>query len=100
MVKEYQMTGSMPIVVNGYGRVEPRSVNFTCEMEAEQEKFFLKIHAVAVVREVPDAKHEALAPPPIDGVVEFEGRVLQHLPSSWPHRDPELDAEPIMEDPE
>lgn len=95
MVKEYEMTGAMPIVVGGYGRVEPGSPAFQVEMEAPQEAFFLKIGAVRIVREVPGAVSVALPAAPIDGVVEFEGRKILTMPTGWPHRpEPEEEHEP------
>ena len=39
MVREYSMTGACPIIVGGYGRVEPESGTFRCEMEPAQEAF-------------------------------------------------------------
>lgn len=94
MVREYEMTGTMPIIVGGYGRVEPGSKNFTCEMEPAQEAFFVKIRAVRVVADRPDAKHEPLPPVPVgDGIIEFEGQRLTHVPSGWPIRPDEVEEE-------
>lgn len=93
MVREYEMTGTMPIIVGGYGRVEPYSGKFQCEMEAVQESFFVRIGAVRVLRDLPEARNVPLPPRPIDGVVEFEGRTLTSMPTGWPHR-------PSQEDPE
>lgn len=94
MVKEYEMTGTCPIVVGGYGRVEAGAPNFSAEMDAQQEAFFQRIGALRVVRELPGASVAPLPPPPIDGLVEFEGRTLSTLPTGWPHRDEELAGEP------
>jgi len=90
MVKEYNHTGACPVIVGGYGRVEP-GTTFRCEMEAGQEAFLLKIGAVQVVRELPKAKHAPLPPTPADGVVEFEGKVLPTHPTGWPKRTVEDD---------
>lgn len=92
MVKEYEMTGACPVIVSNYGRVEPGSANFQCEMEAAQEAFFVKIGAVRVVKELPDATHAALPPEPIDGGVDFEGRTLKTWPTSWPRRSQDEEA--------
>lgn len=96
MVKEYEMTGACPIVVGGFGRVEPETGTFKCEMEAAQEVFFLKIGAVRIVRELPEATHapkpsEAMA---ADDLVEFEGKKLETWPSGWPRRGTVPDFDP------
>lgn len=84
MVKEYAMTGALPVIVGGYGRVEPGSPNFKCDMEPGQEQFLVKIGAVRVVRELPDEAHAALPPEPVDGGLEVEGRQLSSWPTGWP----------------
>lgn len=87
MVKEYEMTGTCPIIVNGYGRVEPETGTFRCEMEAAQEAFFSKIGAVRIVAELPNAATPGpKALDTIDGEVEFDGRTLKQWPASWPRR--------------
>lgn len=93
MVKEYVMTGACPIVVGGYGRIEPGAPPFACEMEAEQEKFFVKIGAVRIVQELPGAAPTTPPPELVDGALEFEGRELKTWPTSWPRR-PEPEEEP------
>lgn len=85
MVKEYQHTGACPVIVGNYGRVEP-GTKFQCEMEPEQEAFMLKIGAVRVLRELPKAVHKPLPPQPAEGVMEFEGKVLDAQPTGWPKR--------------
>lgn len=84
MVKEYAMYGVCPIVVGGYGRVEPDSGTFRCEMEPAQEAFFLKIGAIKVLQELPGETVAPVAAAAIDGDVEFEGRTLTTWPSGWP----------------
>ena len=50
--KQYEMTGALPIIVMGYGRVEPGAKPFVCEMEEEQEKFLFTIGAIKIRKEV------------------------------------------------
>jgi hypothetical protein len=70
MAKQYKHVGSVPVVVENYGRVVPGKV-FSCEMTPEQETFFRKIGALQVVADVlPDAVDVA----PLDSVA----------PTSWP----------------
>lgn len=85
MVREYEMTGAMPIIVSGHGRVEPGSGRFRCEMDPAQEEWFVKIGSVAVVGD----GGEASPAPSADlegGVIEFEGKTMKAWPTSWPRR--------------
>lgn len=52
MAKEYEMIGSVPIVVDGYGRVAPGAGKFKHELSKYWEDFFVKIGALKVVREL------------------------------------------------
>ncbi len=52
-LKEYELTGAQPILVDGYGRVEPDPdgyrVIFRCEMTPKQEDWFLRVGCIKVV---------------------------------------------------
>jgi hypothetical protein len=50
-LKQYKMSGTLPIIVRGYGRVEPGAPPFTCEMDEDQEAFFTTIGAIRSLRD-------------------------------------------------
>ena len=76
MKKEYRHTGSQPILINGFGRRNPGSPAFICEMEPEQERFFSMIGAIEVIREVPEETPISPASKP--------GPLGSASPAPWP----------------
>ena len=71
MAKRYRHVGTLPVVVENYGRVIPNQV-FSCEMLPEQELWFRKIRAIEVVEEL--AEGAQVETPPLDS----------KAPTSWP----------------
>ena len=57
MKKEYRHKGACPIIVHGFGRVNPGVQSFVCDMDPTQEEFFLRIGAIVVLKEVPILPH-------------------------------------------
>ena len=84
MKKEYRHVGVCPIIVEGFGRVNPGTPSFICEMDAYWEKSFTEGGAIVVLREVPDETpdSEPSRPKPRPG-----GRTNPADVMPWPGRD-------------
>lgn len=64
MAKEYRFIGAVPVVIPDYGRVEPDSGKFRCELDPAWEAFAVKAGILQVVRDL--AEDERLSPAPKD----------------------------------
>lgn len=73
MAKEYEFIGALPVTIPGYGRCEPDTGRFRCELDPEWEAFALKAGILRVVRELEDGAKLSRAP-----------KDSATWPTSWP----------------
>lgn len=84
-LKEYRHKGVCPIIVEGYGRVNPGTPSFVCEMDPYWENSFLTNGSIEILDEnTKKAKTKPSVPKPWPGGLQNPADV-----KPWPGRDAE-----------